>query len=124
MFFFTRQSLVSQDQDENADVYDAREDGGLAAQSPAPPEAPCENETCRAAPGPAPAFGTASSATLSGTGNLPPAPSPPASATVKPKSKPVKCKKGFFKKKHKCVRKPKPKKKADKSAHTNRSASR
>ena len=37
MFFFTRQSLVSQDHDDNVDVYDAREDGGMAGQNPPVP---------------------------------------------------------------------------------------
>ena len=35
VFFFTRQSLVGQDRDENYDIYDARIDGGIAAQNPA-----------------------------------------------------------------------------------------
>ena len=70
VFFFTRQSLVGQDQDENYDVYDARVNGGIAAQNPAavgavhrrnvshPPEAP-------------PVFGVPSSTTITGDGNLP-----------------------------------------------------
>ena len=33
VFFFTRQSLVGQDRDENYDIYDARIDGGIAAQN-------------------------------------------------------------------------------------------
>ncbi len=36
VFFFTRQALVDQDQDENYDVYDARVEGGIAAQNPPP----------------------------------------------------------------------------------------
>ena len=35
VFFFTRQSLVGQDEDELVDLYDAREGGGIAAQNPA-----------------------------------------------------------------------------------------
>ncbi len=82
VFFFTRQSLVSQDQDQNVDVYDAHEDGGIAAQNQASPEAPCESETCHGASTTAPVFGVPSSVTLSGAGNLP----PPAESNVPVKS--------------------------------------
>jgi hypothetical protein len=85
VFFFTRQSLVGQDQDNNLDVYDAREGGGIAAQNPAAP-APCSAEACRGALVSPPVFGAPSSATLSGAGNLtPPVATPPA----KPKAKPL-----------------------------------
>jgi hypothetical protein len=71
VFFFTRQSLVSQDQDLNVDVYDARVGGGIAAQNPPPPPAPCTGETsCRTSSDPPPAFDAPSSATLTGEGNL------------------------------------------------------
>jgi hypothetical protein len=87
IFFFTRQSLVSQDRDDNADIYDAREDGGIAEQNPASSEAPCESETCRGAPGSGPAFGAPSSLTVSGSGDL----APPAElrAPTKLKAKPL-----------------------------------
>lgn len=85
VFFFTRQSLVGQDQDSNSDVYDAREGGGIAAQNPAAP-ASCSAEACRGALVSPPRFGAPSSAALSGVGNLtPPAATPPA----KPKAKPL-----------------------------------
>lgn len=45
VFFFTRQSLVGQDQDENYDVYDARVEGGIAAQNP-PSSIGCTGEGC------------------------------------------------------------------------------
>lgn len=55
VFFATRDRLVKADQDENADIYDAREGGGFAEA--APEAAPCEAEACRpplaAAPAPA-----------------------------------------------------------------------
>jgi hypothetical protein len=56
VFFFTRQSLVSQDRDNNVDVYDAREDGGISSQNSllAPPS---ERERCRGASTTAPALG-------------------------------------------------------------------
>jgi hypothetical protein len=80
VFFFTRQSLVSQDQDLNVDVYDARVDGGIAAQNPPPPPAPCTDETsCRTSSDPSPAFDAPTSATITGEGNLTPKPA------VKPK---------------------------------------
>lgn len=126
VFFFTRQSLVSQDQDENADIYDAREDGGIAAQSPGSPEAVCEGEACHGPVGSEPAFGAPSSATFSGAGNLaPPAPPSPV-VVVKPKShpRPVKCKKGRVRKKGKCVKKPGSAKRAERSAHSERGAGR
>jgi hypothetical protein len=80
VFFFTRQPLVSQDQDLNVDVYDARVDGGIPAQNLLPPPAPCTGETsCRGASDPPPVFEAPSSATLTAEGNL--TPQPP----VKPK---------------------------------------
>ncbi len=84
IFFFTYQSLVSQDQDSNSDLYDARVAGGLQEQNPAPATESCEEEgTCRPGTSSSPVFGTPSSSTLSGSGNLSP---PPESTTVgKPK---------------------------------------
>jgi hypothetical protein len=52
-FFFTRQRLVGQDEDELQDVYDARIGGGLAAQNPPPPN-PCESPEACHGPVPAP----------------------------------------------------------------------
>ena len=48
VFFFTRSRLVGQDTDQLTDIYDARVEGGLAAQNPvfAPP---CEAEGCKGA---------------------------------------------------------------------------
>jgi hypothetical protein len=86
VFFFTRQALVGQDRDNNTDIYDARVGGGIAAQNPAAPVAPCTGEACLATPGAPPAFGASSSAAFSGTGNLAPPTSKPA---VKPKAKPL-----------------------------------
>jgi hypothetical protein len=87
VFFFTRQSLVGQDQDENVDLYDARVDGGLAAQNP-PPPASCTGEGCLAPVAPAPVFVAPASATFSGTGNLKPPPVKPKKVVIRcPKSK-------------------------------------
>jgi hypothetical protein len=69
VFFFTRQALVDQDRDENYDVYDARVEGGIAAQNPPPPES-CTGERCLAPAAPAPAFVAPASATFAGAQNL------------------------------------------------------
>jgi hypothetical protein len=79
VFFFTRQSLVGQDQDENDDLYDARVEGGIAAQNPPPPTS-CTGEGCLVPVVPAPVFTAPSSATFAGVES--PAPQPAA----KPKS--------------------------------------
>jgi hypothetical protein len=88
VFFFTRQALVGQDQDTNSDIYDARVGGGIAAQGPAPPAAPCAGEeACLGSPGASPVFGVSSSASgVAGVGNL----APPSPKSVgKPKAKPL-----------------------------------
>jgi hypothetical protein len=77
-FLFTRQSLVSGDRDYNVDVYDARVNGGIAAQNQ-PPATPCASEeACRGGSPAAPVFGALSSASFTGVGNL------AAEASVKP----------------------------------------
>jgi hypothetical protein len=78
-FFFTAQPLVGQDRDGLVDMYDARENGGIAAQNP-PPEQICSGEqSCKPAAGSPP--GSASPAAPSGEGNV--------------KPPPPKCRKGF-----------------------------
>ncbi len=114
VFIHEFQKLVPRDtQDEAPSLYDVRVDGGFPEQAPPPP---CTTpEACRTAPTPAPAiFGAPASQTFSGVGNLV---SPPPAVSPPPKSKPTpkKCKKGYVKKKSKCVKF----KKAKKSAHTN-----
>jgi hypothetical protein len=106
VFFFTRQALVGQDQDNNTDIYDARVDGGIAAQNPAEPVAPCTGEACLAAPGASPAFGVSSSAAFSGAGNLAPPTSTPA---AKPKAKPLTGSQKLAKALKACRREPKKK---------------
>jgi hypothetical protein len=101
VFFFTRQSLVSQDQDLNVDVYDARVEGGIPAQNP-PPPAPCTSETsCRTSPDPPPVFDPPTSATITGEANL----KPPPAVKPKPKKVVVKCPRGKLRnRRHRCVR--------------------
>ena len=49
VFFFSREGLVGQDKDELLDLYDARVEGGIAAQNPLPGPPPCESaEACHA----------------------------------------------------------------------------
>jgi hypothetical protein len=66
VFFMTAQGLVGQDTDQTYDIYDARLGGGLAAQNPPPPEAPCAGDACQGAPKAPPASLTPGSAQLSG----------------------------------------------------------
>jgi hypothetical protein len=46
VYFQTNEGLVSQDTDDNPDVYDAKVGGGLAGQNPAPPPAQCVRDEC------------------------------------------------------------------------------
>jgi hypothetical protein len=86
VFFFTRQSLVNQDRDENDDLYDARVEGGIAAQNQPPPVS-CTGEGCLGPVDPSPVFGAPSNATFAGAGNLKPDP-------TKPKKVVARCSKG------------------------------
>ena len=70
IFFFTRQSLVAQDQDQNSDLYDARVDGGFAAQNKTPTIPCADEEACRGPSSPAQVLATPTSMTVVGSGNL------------------------------------------------------
>ncbi|HWY91142.1 MAG TPA: hypothetical protein VNY31_10770 [Solirubrobacteraceae bacterium] len=111
VFFTTADRLVPQDTDTQQDIYDARIGGGFP---PPPVSTQCREEACQGPPGVAPLFGAPSSATFSGPGNLTPGP-----VAAKPKSKPMKCKKGFVKKHGKCV-KNKSRKKAKRASRDRR----
>ncbi len=105
VFFLSSARLVGADTGSSLAVYDAHVCGAgepCSTEAIAPPS--CETaDSCRNAPGLQPTiFGASGSATFSGAGNPTPASSPPA---VKPKTKSAKCKKGFTKKKNRCVRK-------------------
>jgi hypothetical protein len=112
VFFGSADQLVPQDTSNNVVVYDARVGGGFPV-TVAPP--PCDNgDACKPPPAPQLAvFGAPGSATFSGPGNLAPVAAKPA---VKAKAKSAKCKKGYEKRKSKCVKKRKVKKKAKKSS--------
>jgi hypothetical protein len=109
VFFQSLQSLVASDTNSGEDTYDARVNGGFP--EPAGPVG-CEGEACQGARSPVPLFGSPGSSSATGGGNLTPAveSKPPAEPTKTTTPKPVKCKKGFVKKKNKCVRKKKSKK--------------
>jgi hypothetical protein len=81
VYFFTRQSLVSQDSDSNYDLYDARVGGGILGQNPLPPAACEEASTCRAL-SPPPPVGAPYSASFVGPGDPMPSSSPPSVATL------------------------------------------
>ncbi len=93
VLFFTRQSLVGQDTDENVDVYDARIGGGLAAQTTTAPVAPCLGEECRASQTPNRRRGHHVSQVFSGPGNLMSVTEPVPVSKAKAPSKTVKKKK-------------------------------
>jgi hypothetical protein len=120
VFFLTKSKLVSSDFDTALDVYDAHECSSRAPCFPEPPASPpacASGDSCRAAPSPQPSiFGAPASSTFSGPGNVVPPPPP----QVKPK--PVKCKRGFVRKKVKgktrCV---KPKQSAHRARHARKS---
>jgi hypothetical protein len=65
VFFFTRQSLVGQDQDENDDLYDVRVEGGIAAQNQPLPVS-CTGEGCLAPADAPPVFDVPASTTFAG----------------------------------------------------------
>jgi hypothetical protein len=70
VFFFTRERLVGQDEDELQDVYDARINGGLAAQNQITPP-PCEStEACHGPEQAPPVEGTPSTESFVGPGNV------------------------------------------------------
>jgi NHL repeat len=89
VFFFTKQALVGQDQDELQDIYDARVSGGISAQNPAR-TVPCLGDACRQSSSAASETATPATPTFTGPGN-----------PKQPKS----CHKGFVRKGKKCVKK-------------------
>jgi hypothetical protein len=113
VFFQSSQRLVPQDTDEEAPViYDARVDGGFQAIA----SLPCTTaDACRSPVSPQSSiYGAPSSQTFSGAGNVSPIEVKPK---TKPKAKATKCKKGFVKKKGRCVKRPR---KVGKSAQANK----
>jgi|HubBroStandDraft_2_1064218.scaffolds.fasta_scaffold19869_3 hypothetical protein len=110
-FFSTTESFLPQDTDSQTSWYDAREDGGY----PAPAQrSACIGGACQGpfnAVPPSPAAGGSATAVAGGNVVVPAPEAKPTSV--------VKCKKGYVKKKGKCVKGPKAKSKATK-AHAGR----
>ena len=100
VFFISPSSLVPQDTDTELDFYDARSDGGFPG--PVSPVV-CSGEACQGAPSPAlllpSAIGTPAEGNLT---PVAPVVVPPAKSTKKATA--VKCKKGFTKKRDRCVK--------------------
>jgi hypothetical protein len=101
VFFLTTDRLAPQDIESAAQIYDARVGGGFAYRPFVPG---CDSGQCQGPQTPAPVFGAPASATFVGLGNPVPATSKPV-VKAKPRAKAKKCKRGFVKKKSKCVRK-------------------
>jgi hypothetical protein len=107
VFFTSREILSPQASDEATKLYDARVDGGFPEFS-----LTCTGAGCQGVPPAPPSFATPSSVTFNGVGNFSPAPVPP-----KAKSKtPLRCRKGFVKRKGKCVRQHRVKRKSGKGS--------
>jgi hypothetical protein len=99
IYFVTNQPLTAADRDVNADIYDARVDGGFDLSSPAR----CAGEACQGPSSTPPAStGAPASEAVQGAGNLPPAPAP-----TKPKSKPLTRQQKLAKALKRCRKKPK-----------------
>jgi hypothetical protein len=101
VFIGTADQLLPSDTDFRIDVYDARVGGGYPV-TVSPPV--CDNgDSCKGPPTLQPVlFGAPASETFSGAGNVTPTMAPAVTAKVKPK--PTRCKKGYARKRNKCVR--------------------
>jgi hypothetical protein len=123
VFFTTTSRLLRGDYDNSYDVYDAHVcSSGVPCRSEPVSPPPCSSgDSCKAAPSPQPEiYGAAPSATFNGAGNV----VPETKIAVKPKVKPVKCRRGFAKKHGRCVKRPKSKKVKAKKAGNHRGAKR
>jgi hypothetical protein len=97
VFFTTRTQLVSEDRNDQTDVYDARVDGGFPR-----PTIACTGTGCQGVPPAPPLFATPSSATFNGVGNYPP---PLPRSVSKPKKTAVQIRSGKFSKALKACKK-------------------
>ena len=96
VFFTTREQLLRTAVGESVKLYDARVNGGI-------PKFPltCTGTGCQGVPPASPIFATPASVTFGGVGNFA---SPGPAVKTKAKAKAAKCRKGFARKKGKCVR--------------------
>lgn len=105
VFFLTAARLRPEDFDNSLDMYDARVCTGSSPCLPVPAAGPSScvtGDACKPSSSPQPSvFGAPPSATFSGAGNV----IAPAPTVVKAKSKSAKCRRGFVKRKKRCVRK-------------------
>jgi hypothetical protein len=99
VFFVSRAQLAPQDGDERLDVYDARVDGGFPVLSLA-----CTGTGCQGVPPAPPVFASPASATFAGVANFPHVTVGP-SGKLKAKSKATRCRRGYVKRRGKCVKK-------------------
>ncbi len=117
VFFTSTENILPQKSDGLNGLWDARIEGGFAAA--AVEGGGCNDDACQGPPSVPNLLAANGSATFSGLGN--PAPVAPTLAVKPgPKAKPKACKKGYVKKRGKCVKKAKPKKKATKSSRDRR----
>jgi hypothetical protein len=102
VFVATADQLLPSDTDQRVDLYDVRVGGGFPV-SVAPPD--CDNgDSCKPPVSSQPGvFGAPASATFSGAGSVTPVVTP--KPALKAKAKLKRCKKGFAKKRGRCVRK-------------------
>ena len=102
IFFRTAEGLVPADTDGLSDIYDARIDGGFPP-APAPRQA-CSGDACQGPlSNPAPLLVPGSVSQAAGENFAAPAVVAPR-PKVKPRTKSVKCKRGYVKKGSRCVR--------------------
>jgi len=103
VFFATTEALVPGVTDGGYSVYDARVP--RSGDNPPPAAVPCQGSVCQGPPNVPSPLTPPASATFSGVGNPTPE---PAAATPPPlkkaTTKTVKCKRGYVKKKNKCVK--------------------
>ncbi len=104
VFIISRDPLVQAGQPADYSVYDARVGGVIPVSPPA-----CTGTGCQGVPEAPPTFATPSSVTFNGVGNFSPPTETKRVAKPKTKAKSTKCRKGYVRKKDKCVKKAKAK---------------
>jgi hypothetical protein len=107
VFFTSTENILPQDSGGLASLYDARIEGGFPAALV--PSGGCNGDACQGPPSVPNLLGAGASATFSGLGNRAPAASTPT-VKAKAKPKPKQCRRGYVKRKGRCVKKPKARK--------------